>query len=219
MVTRLLDVEFKVGEETVLLAGPNGAGKSTLLRLLLGIVAPLKGRISLDGRTLFDGTVNLPPEARGLGYLPQDSALFPHLDVRGNVGFGLRRAEREARTREVLEALQIGPLASRRVQELSGGERQKVALARALASRPRALLLDEPFAALDTQARRQLRQYLSAQLSALRLPALVVSHDPADAGVGRRIVVMERGRIAQEGTLDALRASPATPFIAEWTAR
>ena len=219
MVSRLLHLEFAVGEETVLLAGPNGAGKSTLLRLLLGIAAPQAGRISLDGRTLFDGDINLPPEARGLGYLPQDYALFPHLDVRGNVGFGLRRAERAARTQEVLEALQIAPLAARRVQELSGGERQKVALARALAPRPRALLLDEPFAALDAQARRQLRQFLSAQLEALRLPALVVSHDPADAAVGRRIVVMERGRIVQEGTLESLRASPATPFIAEWTAR
>ena len=219
LVTNFIDLEFAVGEETVLLAGPNGAGKSTLLRLLLGIDTPGAGRIALDGRTLFDGRVNLPPEARGLGYLPQDYALFPHLDVRGNVGFGLRRNDRDDRTQEVLEALQIAPLAARRVQELSGGERQKVALARALAPRPRALLLDEPFAALDTQARRQLRQFLSAQLEALRLPALVVSHDPADAGVGRRIVVMERGRIAQEGTLDALRADPATPFIAEWTAR
>jgi ABC-type sulfate/molybdate transport systems ATPase subunit len=93
-----------------------------------------------------------------------------------------------------------------------------VALARALAPRPRALLLDEPFAALDAQARRQLRRFLSAQLESLRLPALVVSHDPADAAVGRRIAVMERGRIVQQGTLDELRAAPATPFIAEWAA-
>ena len=219
MVTGLLDLELTVGEETVLLAGPNGAGKSTLLRILLGIEAPREGRIALDGRTLFDGAVNLPPEARRLGYLPQDYALFPHLDVRGNVGFGLRADHRASRTQEVLEALQIATLSSRRVQDLSGGERQKVALARALAPHPHALLLDEPFAALDPQARRQLRQFLAAQLQSLRLPALVVSHDPADAGVGRRIVMMERGRIVQEGTLESLRASPATPFVAEWTAR
>ena len=219
VVTGLLDLQFAVGPETVLLAGPNGAGKSTLLRLLLGIDAPGSGRIALDGRVLFDGNVDLPPETRRLGYLPQDYALFPHLDVRGNVGFGLRPHQRAARTQEVLEALQIAPLADRRVQELSGGERQKVALARALAPRPLALLLDEPFAALDTQARRQLRQFLSAQLEALRLPALVVSHDPADAGVGRRILMMERGRIVQEGTFEAMRAAPATPFVAEWTAR
>ena len=219
MVSGLLDLELAVGEETVLLAGPNGAGKSTLLRMLLGVATPDSGRIALGGRTLFDGAINLPPEERRLGYLPQDYALFPHLDVRRNVGFGLRGDDRGPRTQEVLEALQITALATRRVQELSGGERQKVALARALAPRPHALLLDEPFAALDPQARRQLRQFLSAQLESLRLPALVVSHDPADAGVGRRIVMMERGRIAQVGTLEALRAAPATPFIAEWTAR
>ncbi len=219
MVTGLLDLQLAIGPETVLLAGPNGAGKSTLLRLLLGIDAPGSGRIALGGRVLFDGNVDLPPEARRLGYLPQDYALFPHLDVRGNVSFGLRPHQRAARTQEVLEALQIAKLADRRVQELSGGERQKVALARALAPRPLALLLDEPFAALDTQARRQLRQFLSAQLEALRLPALVVSHDPADAGVGRRILMMERGRIVQEGTFEALRKAPATPFVAEWTAR
>jgi molybdate transport system ATP-binding protein len=217
--TRLLDLDLSVGAETVLLAGPNGAGKSTLLRLLLGIAAPQSGRIALDGRTLFDAGTNLPPEERGLGYLPQDYALFPHLDVAGNVGFGLRRPERAQRTREVLEALQISQLAERPVQELSGGERQKVALARALAPRPRALLLDEPFAALDAQARRQLRGFLAAQLAALRLPALVVSHDPADAAAFQRIVMMEGGRIVQQGTLDDLRAAPATPFIAEWTAR
>lgn len=217
VVTPLLDLQLAVGAETVLLAGPNGAGKSTLLRLLLGIAAPRSGRIALDGRTLFeDGTVNLPPEARGLGYVPQDYALFPHLDVAGNVGFGLARDLRRERTQEVLEALRIAPLATRRVQELSGGEQQKVALARALAPRPRALLLDEPFAALDAQARKQLRQFLAGQLRALRLPALVVSHDPADAAVGQRIVVMERGRIVQDGPLESLRAAPATPFIAEW---
>jgi molybdate transport system ATP-binding protein len=220
--TRLLDLELSVDAETVLLAGPNGAGKSTLLRLLLGIAAPQSGRIALDGRTLFDAGINLPPEERGLGYVPQDYALFPHLDVAGNVGFGLRRPERAQRTREVLEALHISQLAARPVQELSGGELrdvQKVALARALAPRPRALLLDEPFAALDAQARRQLRRFLAAQLEALRLPALVVSHDPADAAAFQRIVMMEGGRIVQQGTLDDLRAVPATPFIAEWTAR
>jgi molybdate transport system ATP-binding protein len=216
VVTQLLDVQLAVGAETLLLAGPNGAGKSTLLRMLLGIGAPQSGRIALDGRTLWDGETNLPPEERGLGYVPQAYALFPHLDVAGNVGFGLRSGERSGRTREVLEALQIAHLSARRVQTLSGGEQQRVALARALAPRPHALLLDEPFAALDAQARRQVRRFLSEQLAALRLPALVVSHDPADAAVGQRIAVMERGRIVQQGTLADLRANPATPFVAEW---
>jgi ABC-type sulfate/molybdate transport systems ATPase subunit len=103
------------------------------------------------------------------------------------------------------------------VRALSGGEQQKVALARALAPRPKALLLDEPFAALDAQARRQLRAFVAAQLAALRLPALVVSHDLADAAVASRVVVMEAGRIAQQGSLEDLRRTPATPFIAEWS--
>jgi ABC-type sulfate/molybdate transport systems ATPase subunit len=213
-----LDVQLAVGKEAVLLAGPNGAGKSTLLRMLLGILPPQRGRIALDGRTLFDGRIDLPPEERRLGYVPQDSALFSHLDVAGNVGFGLRRAERAARAREVLEALEISHLARRRVETLSGGERQRVALARALAPRPRALLLDEPFAALDAQARPQLRQYLAQRLSALGLPALVVSHDPADASLGQRIVVLEHGRVVQQGTLAQLRAQPATPFVSELAA-
>jgi molybdate transport system ATP-binding protein len=219
VVTRLLDLQLTAGAETLLLTGPNGAGKSTLLRILLGIATPHSGRIALDGRTLFGDDVDLPPEERGLGYVPQQYALFPHLDVAGNVGFGLQRGERRERTLEVLEALQIAHLAARRVQTLSGGEQQRVALARALAPRPRALLLDEPYAALDARARRQLRRFLWEQLEALRLPALVVSHDPADAAAGQRIAVMEQGRIVQQGTLAELRAAPATPFIAEWSAQ
>ena len=218
VVTPLLDVQLRVGAETVVIAGPNGAGKSSLFRALLGIVRPRSGRISLNGRTLFDGATDLPPEERGLAYLPQDYALFPHLDVAGNAGFGVRRGERRQRTREILAALEIGHLADRRVQTLSGGERQKVALARALAPRPRALLLDEPFAALDAQARRKLREWLAQRLAALALPALLITHDPADAALGRRVVVMERGRVAQEGAFDELKARPATPFVAEWTA-
>ena len=215
-----LHLSLKIGAEAVLLAGPNGAGKTTLLKMLLGILAPRRGRISLDGRALFDESlgIDLPPEQRRLGYVPQDYALFPHLDVAGNVAFGLPRRERDGRLRETLQALQLAHLARRRVQTLSGGERQRVALARALAPQPRALLLDEPFAALDAQARRQLRESLAARLAALRLPALVVSHDPADATLGSRIVVLEQGRIAQQGTLAELRERPATEFVRELAA-
>lgn len=213
-----LEVTLAVGAEAVLLAGPNGAGKSSLLRMLLGIVRPRAGRIALEGRVLFDAQagIDVPPEQRRLGYVPQDYALFAHLDVAGNVGFGLPRAERAQRTREVLESFGITHLSARPVQALSGGERQKVALARALAPRPRALLLDEPFAALDAQARRILRAALAQRLAELRLPALVVSHDPADAGVAQTIVVLEHGRVVQRGTAAELRAAPATPYVAEF---
>jgi molybdate transport system ATP-binding protein len=212
-----LSVRLSVGKETLLVVGPNGAGKTTLLRILLGIQAPTRGRISLDGQPLLDtkSDLNVPPERRGIGYVPQDYALFPHLDVAGNVGFGLFRRDRHERVPEVLSQLGIAHLSRRRVQGLSGGERQKVALARALAPHPRALLLDEPFAALDVQARRQFRGQLAETLSSWRLPALIISHDPADAVVGSRIVVLERGRIAQEGTLEQLRARPATAYVQE----
>jgi molybdate transport system ATP-binding protein len=219
-----LDVRLAVGREAVLLAGPNGAGKSTLLRLLLGLETPSGGRVLLDGRVLFDSAagIELPPEDRFLGYVPQDYALFPHLDVRDNVAFGLARLgrnERRARTQAVLDSLELASLARRRVQTLSGGERQRVALARALAPQPRALLLDEPFAALDAQARQKLRRSLSQRLAEWGLPALIVSHDPADAPIGQRLVVLEQGRVVQQGTIAELRAQPATGFVAELCAQ
>ena len=213
-----LEVSLRAGDEPLLLMGPNGAGKSTLFKMILGILKPTSGRIALGGRALFDSArrIDLPPEARRLGYVPQQYALFPHLDVAGNVGFGLERNARE-RLQRALQLLRIEPLARRRVQTLSGGERQKVALARALAPQPQALLLDEPFAALDAQARKQLRAQLAAQLADWKLPALIISHDPSDAVLARRIVVLEGGRIVQQGALEELRARPATAFIGELT--
>jgi molybdate transport system ATP-binding protein len=209
-----LQVELTVASGAVLVAGPNGSGKSTLLRLLLGVLRPDGGSIALDGRILFDGKTDLPPEERRLGYLPQDYALFPHLDALGNVAFGLRGDGRRRRAGQWLERLDAGHLATRRVGALSGGERQRVALARALAREPRALLLDEPFASLDPPARSELRGSLRRWLSAWRLPALIVSHDLLDAEVAGRIAVLEGGRIVQEGTPDELRAAPASLFVA-----
>jgi molybdate transport system ATP-binding protein len=213
-----LRIDLELNREAVLVAGPNGAGKSTLLRLLLGVLSPDGGRIVLDGRVLFDAEaeIDLAAEDRELGYLPQDYALFPHLDVIGNVTFGLARLQRIDRLRragEWLERLGVGHLARRSPAALSGGERQRVALARALARSPRALLLDEPFASLDPVARRELRASLRAWLSEWRLPALIVSHDPADAVLADRIAVVERGRIVQQGTLDELRQSAASSFV------
>jgi molybdate transport system ATP-binding protein len=216
-----LEVAVRVGEEPLLVMGPNGAGKTTLFKFILGILKPQRGRIALGGRALFDAGkgIDLPPEQRRLGYVPQDYALFPHLDVAGNVAFGLPRAQRRELLQRALEQLQIAHLAGRRVQTLSGGERQRVALARALAPQPQALLLDEPFAALDAQARRALRAQLARQLAEWRLPALVISHDPADAALAGRIVVLERGRVAQEGTLADLRERPASDFVRELAAK
>jgi molybdate transport system ATP-binding protein len=215
-----LRVDMNVGRETVLVAGPNGAGKSSLLRLLLGVVAPDSGRIALDGQVLYDAAarIDVPVEERRLGYLPQDYALFPHLDVLRNVTFGLPalgRAERLRRATAWLERLGAAHLSRRSPAKLSGGERQRVALARALAREPRALLLDEPFASLDAVARRDLRGSLRGWLSEWQLPALIVSHDAADAVLGDRIFVMEGGRVVQHGTVEELRRAPASGFVAE----
>jgi len=214
-------LELSVGAGTLLIAGPNGAGKSSMLRLLLGVLRPDRGRIVLDGKTLFDGSVDVPPEERLLGYVPQDYALFPHFDAEGNVAFGLShlpRRDRRARAAAWLERLGASHLASRRIAQLSGGERQRVALARALAREPRALLLDEPFASLDPSARRELRASLRRSLQQWRLPALIVSHDAADAMLADRIAVMERGHIVQQGTVEEVRQAPASPFVAGFSA-
>lgn len=217
-----LTVDLSLDRETVLLAGPNGAGKSTLLRLLLGTLRPDRGRIALDGAVLFDGDarIDVPAEDRGLAYVPQDYALFPHLDVLGNAAFGLSALDRRERVRRAtgwLERLGADHLLRRAPAELSGGERQRVALARALARKPRAIFLDEPFASLDPLARQKLRGALAGWLREWQLPTLVVSHDPADAMLADRIAVIERGQVVQQGTLDDLRHAPASDFVSGLT--
>jgi molybdate transport system ATP-binding protein len=213
-----LRIDLSLEREAVLLVGPNGAGKTTLLRLLLGMLSPDGGRVALNGRVLFDAgqRIDVPAEERELGYLPQDYALFPHLDVLQNVTFGLahlRRMDRLRRATEWLDRLGVAQLSRRFPAALSGGERQRVALARALARNPQALLLDEPFASLDPVARRELRVSLRAWLREWRLPSIVVSHDPADAVLADRIAVVERGRVVQQGTLDELRRAAASSFV------
>ncbi len=206
---------LSVGDEPVALLGPNGSGKTTLLLMILGVRPAGRGRVELAGETLYDSQrgIALPVEARRLGYVPQRYALFPHLTVRENVAFG---AVDPARVGRLLDTLEIAALAERSPASLSGGEAQRVALARALAAEPRGLLLDEPLAALDVSAAKKVRTYLGATLRALRLPTLVVTHDPEDAAaLASRVAVMEGGRIVQEGTLDELRARPASRFVAE----
>ena len=219
-----LAVSLEIGDTPLVLVGPNGAGKTTLLLMLLGALRPSRGRVELDGEALFDSArgIDVATEERGLGYVPQDYGLFPHMTVLGNVAFGLecrRRmsaAERRQRAFALLEALEVAPLAARYPRSLSGGEGQRVALARALASEPRALLLDEPLAALDASVRRQLRAFLPSRLASLDLPAIVVTHDPADAAAfGEDVAVIEAGRLVQRGTLETLRARPASAFVAE----
>ena len=153
----------------------------------------------------------------GIGFLPQRYALFPHLDVLANVSYGIAAPspdERRRLAREMLGELDAEALATRRPSELSGGETQRVALARALAARPRALLLDEPLAALDVSLRRDMRRFLAERLRAWSLPTVVVTHNRADAeALDGQVVVLEAGAVVQRGRLAALAAGPATPFV------
>jgi molybdate transport system ATP-binding protein len=197
------------------LFGPSGCGKSTTLRCLAGLERPDDGTIRLGAETWFDraGRIFLRPQLRGIGFLFQDYALFPHLTVAGNVEFGLRgvpRAERRKRASEVLGMLRVDRLTDRYPGQLSGGEQQRVALARALVCRPRLLLLDEPLSALDARTRDELRTELRRVLELAQVPAVVVTHDRADAtALADRVVVLDRGAVLQRGPSAEVFARPA----------
>lgn len=210
-----LEVSLSLPAGPTALVGPNGAGKSTLLRAILGAVPVRRGRIVLEGTTLLDTArgVRLAAEERRVGWVPQEYALFPHLSVAENVAFGSAGPAGRARAATVLEELGLASLASRRPGALSGGERQKVALARALAAEPRALLLDEPLAALDADTRETTRTLLTETLRRLAIPSLVVTHDARDlAALGAPLVLLEAGRVRASGPLSTLRDSPPGDF-------
>jgi ABC-type sulfate/molybdate transport systems ATPase subunit len=209
-----LAVALSVGRETLALAGPSGAGKTTVLRGVAGLHRPDEGRIALGGDVWFDAArgIDRPPERRSAGLVFQDYALFPHLSVRENVAFGGRE-----RAGELIERFGIGHLADERPGRLSGGERQRVALARALARDPGVLLLDEPLSALDAQTRTGVRDELHDVLAELALPAILVTHDFADAAaLADRVGVLVDGRIRQVGPAAALAVRPADPFVARF---
>jgi len=218
-------VAFRAAEAPLVIVGPNGAGKTSALMMILGALAPARGRVALDGAALYDGErrIDVAVERRRIGFVPQRYALFPHLSVLDNVAYGVRapsRAERLRRAMETLAELDAAPLAGRRPRELSGGEMQRVALARALASRPRALLMDEPLAALDVTIRREVRRFLAERLRALAIPTVLVTHDVDDAeALDGPIVVLEAGAVVQTGRLADLAASPRTEFVAHFTTR
>lgn len=195
--------------------GPSGCGKTTLLRIIAGFHHPAAGTVRVGGRTLDDATTHIPAERRRVGYLPQDGALFPHLTVVGNIGFGLRRRDRRTRVRDLLDLLDVAELADRYPHQLSGGQQQRVALARALAPRPEVVLLDEPFAALDATLRTRVRDEVAETLRKAGTTALLVTHDVDEAlAVADTIAVLHGGRIAQAGTPDILYHRPADAFVA-----
>jgi molybdate transport system ATP-binding protein len=210
-------------DETVVLLGPNGAGKTTALRCLAGLIPLDAGRITLDGHTLDDPKqdVFVNAERRLVGVVFQDYLLFPHLSALDNVAFGLRtrgirRAEARRRAYEWLEHVGVAKLAAARPGALSGGQAQRIALARALISEPRMLLLDEPLAALDASRRPEIRRLLRGILDRFGGVRLLVTHDPIEAmALADRVVVLEEGRLTQDGTPTELREQPRTRYVAD----
>jgi molybdate transport system ATP-binding protein len=202
----LLDLAFEAPTPGVIaLFGRSGCGKTTTVDLIAGLRGPDAGRIEVDGTTLFDSARRLavPAERRRIGYVFQDGRLFPHLDVRGNLDYGARRARAAPRRvgfDEVVELLGLAPLLERRVHQLSGGEKQRVALGRALLAQPRLLLLDEPLAALDQARRAEVLPYLERLRDQLALPMLLVTHDFDEVlRLATHVVLLERGRVVAQG--------------------
>lgn len=210
-----LELESK---QLLAVLGSSGAGKSTLLRLIAGFDAVASGSISLDGTQLSSSDVTVAPERRRIGIVPQDSALFPHLNVRQNIGFGLTglsREERDERVNELLRLIRMEQFASRMPEELSGGQVQRVALARALAPRPKLVLLDEPFSALDAELRQQLREEVRGVLKAEGATAVMVTHDQEEAlSLADRVAVLRDGKVIQIGSPSEIYNSPADVGIA-----
>ncbi len=203
--TFVLDVSLEIPPGFTILYGPSGAGKSTLLDCVAGLVQPDAGRISAGGLTLFDSAAgtNLPPQKRQLAYVFQSLALFPHLSVVDNVGYGIAHldpAERSEQVRAILESFRIGSLGARKPDEISGGEKQRVALARSLVTSPRVLLLDEPLSALDDEVKSEIVEDLCAWNAARRLPILYVTHSREEVNaLGERMIALDGGRVVGEG--------------------
>ncbi len=218
-VTALDDVDLTApdGSLTAIL-GPSGCGKTTLLRVIAGFERPDAGRVSLGARQVAgEGSSFVPPERRRIGLVPQEAALFPHLDVAGNVGFGIGRRGRAERVAELLELVGLPGYGGRRPYELSGGEQARVALARALAPEPEVVLLDEPFAALDAAMRAGIRDDVRAVLKTTGATGVLVTHDQEEAlSIADQVAVMRRGTVVQVAAPVDLYTSPVDLEVARF---
>jgi iron(III) transport system ATP-binding protein len=218
----LHDVDLVVREGTLTaILGASGSGKTTLLRLIIGFIAPDRGTIEVDGSVVAAaGGLHVAPDKRDMGYVAQEGALFPHLTVAENVAFGLPRGERRngSRTNESLDLVGLdSSYGARRPQELSGGEQRRVGLARALAPKPRIVLLDEPFSGLDAHLRAETREAVTSALAAEGATAVLVTHDQAEAlSMGQEVAVLRSGRLAQTATPTVLYRAPVDLDVARF---
>jgi iron(III) transport system ATP-binding protein len=212
-------LDLPAGGRTAIV-GPSGSGKTTLLRIIAGFEAPDQGRVTLDGVRLADGAEGIPAHRRSIGVVAQDGALFPHLTVADNIGFGLDRRAlgRDAAIVALIELVGLDKaMLRRKPDELSGGQQQRVALARALARKPRLMLLDEPFSALDTALRASTRKAVSDLLAAADITTLLVTHDQEEAlSFADQVAVMREGRLLQVGAPRELYLRPKDPMIARF---
>ena len=203
--------------EFVALLGPSGCGKTTMLRLIAGFEEPEAGTVEVAGRPVAGNGAWVPPERRKVGMVFQDYALFPHLTVAENIGFGLARKERGARVPAVLALVDLCGLGERYPHELSGGQQQRVALARALAPGPELVLLDEPWSNIDPHLRTTMRDELARILRAIHVTVVLVTHDREEAfSLADRIALMREGTVVQEGTPEEVYLAPATRWAAEF---
>jgi molybdate transport system ATP-binding protein len=216
-----LETDWDVAPGSILvLFGPSGSGKTVTLQAIVGLIHPQEGRIAVDDRVLWDSNSKAwtPPHLRHIGYVPQEYHLFPHLTVAENIAYGLygwNAEERTQRVNELVRTSQLDGLERRRTWELSGGQRQRVALARALAPHPTALLLDEPFSALDIELRRTLRSGLRALLKKARVPVVLVTHDREEAlALGDVVHVLDHGRVIARGAPLAVLGHPTQTRVA-----
>ncbi len=209
-----LEVDAGFGPGWTALFGPSGAGKTTLLEVVAGLRRPEAGHVMMNGVVLFDSDarVHLPPHRRGIGYVPQDLALFPHLSVRANLEYGRSTASESTLFERVVERLEIDGLLSQRPGALSGGEKQRVALARALLAAPALLMLDEPLTGLDAPLRERILPFLQRVRDEFRVPTLYVTHNPGEVmTLCEHVVVMEAGRVKTEGGARDLFIPSDTP--------
>jgi len=214
------DVSLDIAPGEILcLLGPSGCGKTTLLRLVSGLERPDDGRILIDGREMSGPSANVPPEARGVGLMFQDFALFPHMTILENVAFGLQAMERKtalAEARLALQRMGLADYANAYPHVLSGGQQQRIALARATVPRPRVMMMDEPFSGLDPRLRASMREETLTILRETRTTCIIVTHEAEEAMLlGDRIAVMRAGEIIQAGTTQEIFDHPTDLFVAE----